>query len=99
MSEIPPPPPPSQLPPESNDAMLSYGPPAKNSGMAIASMVLGIVAIPLTCLWIGLPIGIVALVLGIIALVGINKDPLRRGGKGFAITGIVTGCCSFLILP
>ena len=55
--------------------------PKSTSGLAIASLVLGL----LSCLIIPAPI---ALVLGIMALVRINKDPKLKG-NGLAITGIV----------
>ncbi|MES2630754.1 MAG: DUF4190 domain-containing protein [Patescibacteria group bacterium] len=60
-------------------------PPAATNGLAIASMVVGIVAF--VSGWIpfwGLLTGIAAIVLGVIAL----KKPT---GKGFSIAGIVTG--------
>src|SRR4051812_38080310 len=53
----------------------------QSNGMATAALILGIVG--LLCL----PVGIVGLVLGILALVSINKNPLRRG-RGSAIAGI-----------
>ena len=54
------------------------------NGLSIASMVLGIIALLSVLLWfIAMPLGIAALVLGII---GRNK-----GAKGMAIAGIVTG--------
>jgi hypothetical protein len=54
------------------------------SGLAIASMVLGILWI----YWIG---SIVALVLGYLALREIRRDPQRIEGKGMAIAGVVLG--------
>ncbi len=54
------------------------------SGLAIASMVLGILWI----YWIG---SIVALVLGYLALREIRQDPRGIEGKGMAIAGIVLG--------
>jgi hypothetical protein len=76
----------------------AYGTAPQRNTMALWSMILGIAAIPLSCLLIGIPVGIVALVLGIISLVAIGKDPYK-GGKGMAITGIVLGICTFLIMP
>ncbi len=64
-------------------AVVPYTPPA-TSGLAIASMILGILWI----YWIG---SIVALVLGYLALREIRKDPQRIEGKGMAIAGIVFG--------
>jgi hypothetical protein len=69
--------------------------PPQVSGMAITSMILGIVG----CL-LCIPLAWVALVLGIISLVKINKNPMQFGGKGFAITGIVLGGLGgILIVP
>ena len=58
-------------------------PTARNSGMAIASMVLGI----LWLYWIG---SILALIFGYIALSQIKQSPLIQG-KGMAIAGVVLG--------
>lgn len=59
-------------------------------GLAIASMVLGIIGLLTVCILIGGPISIVGLVLGIVALVK------SGAGKGFAITGIVTSSIAIL---
>jgi hypothetical protein len=60
-------------------------PPAakKTSGLAIAALVLGILGMCLPC-----PLGLVAVILGIVALVQMGKDP-ALGGKALAIIGIV----------
>jgi type IV pilus assembly protein PilA len=64
----------------------------RTSGLAIASMVCGL----LSCLCVPAP---VAMVLGIVALVQMGKDPNLKG-KGFAIAGIVLPVVmSLLILP
>ncbi len=53
-------------------------------GMAIASMVCGIVSIPLFCLWyISVPCAIVAIVLGVLAQ--------REGESPMAKAGFITG--------
>ncbi len=71
--------------------------PAKTSGMAIASLVLG--ALGIAC---GLT-AIVGLVLGIVALTKINKSQGQLAGRGLAIAGIVVSSIllafSLLILP
>ena len=54
------------------------------SGLAIASMVLGILWI----YWLG---SILALIFGYIAKGQINQSGGRQGGKGMAIAGIVLG--------
>lgn len=70
--------------------MNSDGPPqaARTSGLAIASLVLGI----LGCLMLPAPI---AIVLGIIALVKMGKDPQLKG-RGLAIAGVVLGTLGFV---
>jgi hypothetical protein len=63
------------------------------SGMALAAMILGIVGM---CL---VPLGLVGLILGIVALSQIG-DPIRRlTGRGLAITGIVTGAIGLTLAP
>lgn len=80
-----PPPPPMGMPPA------GYQPAPQGKGMAIASMVLGIVSIALCVYWfIALPAAIVALILGIIARG-------KGAGVGMAITGIITGAIGTLI--
>jgi hypothetical protein len=69
-------------------APVSY---STTSGLAIASMVLGILWI----YWIG---SLVGLVLGYLALREIRQDPQRIGGKGMAIAGIVLGWIGALTL-
>lgn len=73
---MPPPPPPE------GSVQYSARPP-RTSGLAIASMVLGIVWI----YWIG---SILAIIFGHIALSQIRKDP-NLGGRGMAIAGVVLG--------
>lgn len=79
---------------EIQEQQVQYSPPEHNSsystGMATASMVLGIVSIFGTCIllnWITGPIG---LILGIVSL-GQN-----RPGKSMAIAGIVTSAIAIL---
>ena len=67
---------------------------AKTSGMAITSLVLGILGL-LSC---GLT-ALVGLVLGIIALVKIKKSEGQMGGEGLAIAGIVVSGLFLLMLP
>lgn len=61
------------------------------AGLAIASLILGIVSfIPL----VGILLGIIAIGLGIAGLVYINKNNLS--GKGFAIAGIILGALGII---
>jgi predicted Zn finger-like uncharacterized protein/prepilin-type processing-associated H-X9-DG protein len=62
----------------------------KTSGMAVASLVLGlIVCLPIASL--------LAIIFGIIALMK-TKDP-RIGGKGMAVAGLVLGIVGLLLVP
>ena len=69
----------------------NYQTPKQKSGMAITSMVLGLVGCFLTA-----PIG---LILGIVSLVKANRYPQEYGGKGFAIAGVVLNGFGILMLP
>jgi len=68
--------------------------PAKTSGLAIASLVLGICGV-ITC---GVT-ALLGLVLGIVALLKINKSGGRQSGGGLAIAGIVVSGLFLLIVP
>ena len=67
---------------------------AKTSGMAIASLVLGIFGI-FTC---GLT-AIVGLILGIVGLCAISKRTEQLKGKGLAIAGIITSAIAIVLIP
>jgi type IV pilus assembly protein PilA len=69
--------------------------PAPRQGLAITSLVLGILSLPtLGCLGIGALLGIV---LGIVALTRASRDPRQYGGRGYAIGGIATSAFSLLV--
>jgi hypothetical protein len=68
---------------------------AKTSGMAIASLVLGLMSL-LCSLFTGIP----AIILGVLGLRDVERSQGLRTGKGLAIAGIVLGsfgCLLFLI--
>jgi type IV pilus assembly protein PilA len=71
---------------------------ALKTGLAITSMVLGIVSVPTSFVLIGILLAPVALILGIVALSQASKKPHVYGGKGFAIAGIATGATAFLLV-
>lgn len=76
---------------------LAAPPPAariRTSGMAIASLVLGIVGFFL----FAIP-ALVGLVLGIISLRSIKRSQGRLRGQGLAIAGICTSGCATMLLP
>jgi hypothetical protein len=69
-------------------------PARKTSGLAISSLVLGIVG-PFSC---GLT-ALVGLILGIVSLVKIGNPKNQLGGKGLAIAGICVSGFFLLLLP
>jgi prepilin-type processing-associated H-X9-DG protein len=68
--------------------------PSKTSGLAVTSLVLGILGL-LTC---GLT-SLVGLVLGIVALVRINKSQGQLRGQGLAIAGTAISAVFLLLVP
>ncbi len=69
----------------------------KTSGMAIASMVLGICSVLLFWVFIlDIILGILAVIFGFVALNEIKKKGTK--GRGMAIAGVVTGFAGILIV-
>ncbi len=65
---------------------------SKYSGLSIASMVLGILAVVFCCLWpLSLILGIISLVLALASKCGRQLDP-------FAITGLITSCIAIVLV-
>lgn len=77
----------------------NFQPENLKSGLAIASMILGILGFVTSILLIGVLIAPIGLILGIVALVKANKKPNIYGGKGFAIAGIVLSAMIVLFIP
>ena len=69
----------------------------QSQGLALASMIVGILAMFIGIFCLGPIPGIVALVLGLVALSQIKRSPHLYGGKPFAIVGIVTGSLSTVL--
>jgi prepilin-type processing-associated H-X9-DG protein len=71
---------------------------AKTSGLAIASLVSGILGM-VTCglmVLISAPVG---LILGLVAMNKIGKSQGSLRGRGLALAGVITSCVSLLLLP
>jgi hypothetical protein len=67
----------------------------RTNGYSIASMVLGIVSIPLVCCcYIGAIPAILAVIFGFIARNQIRESSYPQKGNGMALAGIITGFCS-----
>lgn len=67
---------------------------AQKTGLAIASMVVGILSM-MACGLLGVG-SVTGLVLGIVALVKAKRYPLEYGGQGFAVAGVCLSVVSFL---
>jgi len=71
-------------PPPNRRAVTAYEAPVRNNGLAIASMVLGILWI----WWLG---SLLAVIFGHVSLSQIGKSNGRQTGRGMAIAGLVLG--------
>lgn len=77
----------TRFPPVQHDR--PYGP-APSSGLAITSMVLGIIGLVFVCvIYITIPCSVLAIIFGWIAIS--QSKTGRAGGKGMAIAGLVCG--------
>lgn len=70
------------------------GAPAKTNGLAIASLVLGLVSLVFSCFT-----GLFGIILGIIALVQIGGSNGAQKGTGLAITGMLLSFLFSLLVP
>jgi hypothetical protein len=70
----------------------------KFSPLAIVSMILGILSIPGCCCWfLGAPMAVAGLVLGIIGMGKIRGNPQMLKGGGMAIAGIVCSSVGLIL--
>src|SRR5262245_6569833 len=67
----------------------------EKKGLAITALVSGILSL-LGCLGVG---SLTAIITGIMAMTRAKKEPHVYGGRGMAITGLVMGIVSFVLLP
>lgn len=68
----------------------------QSQGLAIASMILGILSIVGLLCFVGALTAIPGLITGIMALNRISSDPQRYGGRGMAITGVTTSVIALI---
>ncbi|MDQ3009446.1 MAG: DUF4190 domain-containing protein [Acidobacteriota bacterium] len=74
----------------------NFHPVSGRKGLAIASLVLGIISIPTFGLFaVG---GITGIILGAVALSKIKNNPQNYGGRGLAIAGIITSAVSLALI-
>ncbi len=77
------------------DTPPSYPVTAQKSGLSIASLVLGILSIPCCSFLTGIP----AIICGHIARAQIKKSEGRLSGAGMALSGLIMGYVSLLLIP
>jgi hypothetical protein len=84
-------PPPNPMNPQGPGGFPPQAP--QTHGLAIASMICGILAIfPGCCCGLfGMPLSIAAVVMGIVSMSQINASNGQRAGKGMAIAGLACG--------
>jgi energy-converting hydrogenase Eha subunit C len=80
--------------------MMGAGPqPGGMNGLAIASMITGILSIPGCCCWpVGAALAVTACILGIIGLMKIKASNGAQRGGGMAIAGIVCGGIGLILM-
>ena len=66
----------------------------RTSGLAVASLVLGILSFPLY--FVGVILGVLAIIFGALAIGKTNREP-NLGGKGMAVAGLVLGIVAILL--
>lgn len=73
--------------------------PPPNNGLAVASLVCGILAIVPGCCcgFFGLPLAILGVVLGFVSISQINASGGQIGGKNLAIAGMICGGTALFI--
>ncbi len=70
----------------------------KKNGLALASMILGIIAIVLGIFgWLGIIVGIVAVILAVVAKNQIKADPSMAGSAGQAKGGLIMGIIGIVL--
>lgn len=83
-------------------AQVGYGygvVPPKNETLAVVSLVLGCVSVPLLCLCgiFGIPIGLTAVITGILGRRKIRESAGTLTGEGMALAGIIVGAITIAL--
>jgi len=68
----------------------------KDQTLATVSLVMGIVSVFVVCCFGGIVLGPPAAAVGFIALRNADTNPVKYGGRGMAIAGMVLGIITFL---
>jgi hypothetical protein len=87
----------ARIPPAPSPLGFSRAATNQQQTLAIVSLVFGLASITFGWICGGWIFGTLALVLGGLALMQINREPGRYGGKGLALGGMISGGVAFLI--
>lgn len=69
---------------------------ASDQTLPLVSLLLGVFALILVCCYGGIWLGLPAAIVGFIGLKNTERDPMRFGGRGLAIAGLVLGLVTFI---
>ena len=73
------------------------GPATQQQALAVASLILGLLGMTVGWICGGPFLALFAVILGIVALMQIMKDPVRYGGKPMALIGLILGALVLVI--
>ena len=92
-------PPGPQMPQMGGPMGPGYGPQGSANGLAVASLVCGLLALPTTCCCslASLPLAIAACVMGGIQMSKAKANPKVYGGKGMALAALICGFVAILM--
>ncbi|HEY1695745.1 MAG TPA: DUF4190 domain-containing protein [Polyangiaceae bacterium] len=90
-------PPAGPFPPHPGPAWPHAGPQATTDAKAVVSLILGILSLLATFCWLGAPLGIPAIIFGVLAHRDIRRSEGLAGGNGLATTGIALGSIGTLL--
>jgi hypothetical protein len=63
-----------------------------SNGLAIGALVVGILSIPgACCCYSSVPLGIAAIIMGVVAMNKAKLSPSTHGGRGMAMAGLICG--------
>lgn len=70
---------------------------SQNKNLATTSLYLGILSIFMFCCYLGVPLGMAAMITGFFGIKKVNTDPQYYGGERLAIIGMVLGGVGFFL--
>jgi hypothetical protein len=69
----------------------------KTNGLAVASLVMGIISVTCGLCCYGFPFNLLAIIFSLIALSQIKSDPISQQGRGMALAGLVLAILSIIV--